>query len=261
MNLQLDLENLSDQYTSNSQKIRVLTETWVSENMFCPRCAVNHIEKFENNRPVADFYCEECKNIYELKSKSGKLSDMINDGAYSTMIERITSNTNPDFFFMNYDKNTYEVRNFLVIPKHFFTPNIIIKRKPLSQNARRAGWVGCNIDLSGIPQEGRIFIIKNGREIPKENVVDNIHKNLFLGGEEISSRGWLLDIMRCAENIKTQEFSLSEIYDYEKYLQELHPNNHNIKAKIRQQLQILRDNGYIEFLGNGKYVRRNYEEI
>lgn len=67
--------------------------------------------------------------------------------------------------------------------------------------------------------------------------------------------------MRCIENIKTQEFSLSKIYDYEKYLQELHPNNHSIKAKIRQQLQILRNNGYLEFLGNGKYVRRNYEEI
>jgi type II restriction enzyme len=186
---------------------------------------------------------------------------MINDGAYSTMVERITSNTNPDFFFMNYDKNTYEIKNFFVIPKYFFTPNIIIKRKPLSQNARRAGWVGCNIDLRGIPQEGRIFIVKEGKEISKENVVENIQKNLFLSGEEISSRGWLLDIMRCIEDIKKPEFSLSEIYNYEKFLQELHPNNNNIKAKIRQQLQILRDKGYLEFLEKGKYARRSYEKI
>ena len=217
MNLQLDVESLSEQYTSNSQKIRVLTESWVSNNMFCPRCAENHIAKFENNKPVADFYCEKCKNIYELKSKAGKLRDVINDGAYSTMVERITSNTNPDFFFMNYDKNTYEIKNFLVIPKYFFTPNIIIKRKPLSSTARRAGWVGCNIDLTGIPQEGRIFIVKEGKEISKENVVENIQKNLFLSGEEISSRGWLLDIMRCIEDIKKPEFSLSEIYNYEKF--------------------------------------------
>ncbi|WP_461207931.1 hypothetical protein [Clostridium sp. DL1XJH146] len=28
-----------------------------------------------------------------------------------------------------------------------------------------------------------------------------------------------------------------------------------MKAKIRQQLQILRDNGIIEFLGNGRYKK------
>jgi type II restriction enzyme len=33
----------------------------------------------------------------------------------------------------------------------------------------------------------------------------------------------------------------------------LHPQNRNIEAKIRQQLQMLRDHGLIEFLGNGRY--------
>ncbi|HHD16183.1 MAG TPA: restriction endonuclease, partial [Euryarchaeota archaeon] len=32
-----------------------------------------------------------------------------------------------------------------------------------------------------------------------------------------------------------------------------HPNNRHIKAKIRQQLQILRDENIIEFIGNGLY--------
>ena len=34
-----------------------------------------------------------------------------------------------------------------------------------------------------------------------------------------------------------------------------HAENHNIKAKLRQQLQMLRDRGVIEFLGNGLYRR------
>lgn len=42
--------------------------------------------EFENNRPVADFYCQKCSEEYELKSKNGKLTNTITDGAYATMI-------------------------------------------------------------------------------------------------------------------------------------------------------------------------------
>ena len=36
-----------------------------------------------------------------------------------------------------------------------------------------------------------------------------------------------------------------------------HPDNHHIKDKIRQQLQMLRDNGIIEFIGRGHYRKNN----
>ncbi|HDT15115.1 MAG TPA: hypothetical protein ENN55_02790 [Firmicutes bacterium] len=35
---------------------------------------------------------------------------------------------------------------------------------------------------------------------------------------------------------------------------EIHPENRNIKPKIRQQLQFLRDKGYLYFEGKGRYV-------
>lgn len=173
------------------------------------------------------------------------------------MIERITSKTNLDFFFLTYNSYNYSVENLLIIPKHFFVPNIIIKRKPLSDSARRKGWVGCNINLSNIPNAGKIFIVKNKKEIPKKQVLNNVRKNAFLEHNELSYRGWILDIMKCIDKIKQNEFSLSDVYKFENYLHEIHPSNNNIKAKIRQQLQILRDNGYIEFLGNGKYLKRS----
>ena len=103
MNLQLD-SNLSTSYRSKSQIARVITEDWVYRNMYCPRCGFMRIEQFENNQPVADFFCPACHNEYELKSKNGILGSKINDGAYSTMIERITGNNNPDFFFMSYSR-------------------------------------------------------------------------------------------------------------------------------------------------------------
>ncbi|MGC8581819.1 MAG: hypothetical protein ACP5MW_05710, partial [Thermoplasmata archaeon] len=40
-----------------------------------------------------------------------------------------------------------------------------------------------------------------------------------------------------------------------RFLAEKHPNNKHIKDKIRQQLQILRERGYLEFKGNGKYEK------
>ena len=89
------------------------------------------------------------------------------------MIERINSNQNPNFFFLTYSKEL-SVNNFLLIPNHFFTPNIIQKRKPLSENAKRAGWIGCNIDISNVPESGKIFIVENQQEVDKQTVLANI---------------------------------------------------------------------------------------
>lgn len=252
MDLRFDV-SVVEHYHSNSQIARILTEDWVKKNMYCPRCGNLRIEQFENNRPVADFFCPACKNEFELKSKAGILGHKINDGAYETMIERITSNQNPDFFFMSYSKKDYTVNNLILIPKHFFVPGIIEKRKPLAQTARRAGWVGCNILIEQIPEQGRIPIVSNGRVIEASQVVKRVGLSNRLEMKDIHSRGWVLDILTCVNKIPTEHFSLLDVYQFEDELQVKHPQNNNIKPKIRQQLQVLRDRGFIEFLGNGNY--------
>ena len=93
------------EYKSQTQKIRVMTEGWVNKSVFCPNCG-NALNRFENNSPVADFYCKKCAEEYELKSKNGAMGKKIVDGAYSTMIERLKSDNNPNFFFLTYDKST-----------------------------------------------------------------------------------------------------------------------------------------------------------
>lgn len=252
MNLAID-NSIIGNYHSGTQIARVLTENWVNQNMYCPRCGDLHIRHFENNRPVADFYCPSCNNEYELKSKDGNLGHKVNDGAYSTMIERITSNNNPDFFFMSYSKKELKVKDFVLVPKHFFVPNIIEKRKPLAPTARRAGWIGCNILIDKIPEQGKIKIVSNGEIINIHTVVDKVNKSNQLEIKNVSSRGWLMDVLNCVNKISSQLFTLDEIYKYENELYIKHPQNHNIKPKIRQQLQFLRDKGFIEFLGNGRY--------
>jgi len=244
---------LATQYKNQSQAIRVMTENWVKNEIFCPNCG-NFVNDFKNNSPVADFYCENCREEYELKSKKDEMGKKIVDGAYGKMIERLNSTNNPSFFFLNYDLQDYRVQNFVVIPKHFFIPEIIEKRKPLSENARRAGWIGCNILLQSIPQSGKIFYIKNGTPENKGDVLKNWQKTLFLReSSNVALRGWILDVMNCIDKLNKKDFTLDEIYDFENILSKKHPENKHIKDKIRQQLQFLRDKGYLKFLDRGKY--------
>lgn len=247
---------IADKYSSNSQKIRVLTEGWVGEYIFCPSCG-KQVSDYKNNKPVADFYCSTCHEDYELKSKKDKIGKKIVDGAYATMIERLNSDSNPNFFFLNYDKNNYNIFNFMVIPKHFFIPEIIEKRKPLSSTARRAGWVGCNILLDTIPNSGKIFYIKNSEIQSKDKILEEWNKTSFLKkSTNLDSKGWLLDTIKCIEKINKKDFTLNDLYKFEKILRIKHPENNNIQAKIRQQLQILRDKEYLKFTSRGKYGLR-----
>ena len=48
-------------------------------------------------------------------------------------------------------------------------------------------------------------------------------------------------------------FTLEQMYKFEQILSIKHPENHHVRDKIRQQLQVLRDNGIIEFVGRGHY--------
>ena len=244
--------SLSEKYNSSAQKIRVMSESWLGDNMYCPNCGNPRISHLSNNSPVADFQCDNCGEIYELKSKNGNLGKKIADGAYSTMIERITSDSNPDLFLLQYSESL-SVTELLLIPRFFFVPDIIEKRKPLAATARRHGWIGCNILFGEIPQQGKISVIQNSRILDRQNVIQNYDRIKQLRTKSIDSRGWLLDVLSCINDISKTEFTLSDVYGYVEVLQKKHINNNNVEAKIRQQLQFLRDKGFIEFLGKGQY--------
>jgi len=246
-------ESFADTYRNPAQIARILTEHWVSDNMYCVNCGHEKLSHFGNNRPVADFYCSSCQEEFELKSKNGRLGNKVVDGAYQTMLQRIHSANNPNFFFLSYDKENMAVKDFLIIPKHYFVSDIIEKRKPLKKTARRAGWVGCSILLKEIPETGRIFIVKDSQVIDKENVVSKWKSTEFLKEFDSNKRGWMIDVLRCIEAISEKEFRLERVYKFEDILQVKHPQNNFIRDKIRQQLQVLRDKGVIEFISRGMY--------
>lgn len=255
--MKLGFDEIQSTYTSGSQSARAWTETWVRTWAYCPHCGNAQMSQFPNNSPVADFLCATCKEEFELKSQKRKFGPKVSDGAYKTKCERLAASNNPNLLLMNYNRKSLAVVNLFIVPKHFFVPEIIQKRKPLAATARRAGWIGSNILLSEIPESGKIHMVQNGVIRPKELVLEEWQKTLFLRSKSLEARGWLLDVLKCVESFGRREFRLEDVYAFEQHLGDLYPGNQNVRPKIRQQLQYLRDRGFVEFVSRGNYRLRS----
>jgi type II restriction enzyme len=59
--------------------------------------------------------------------------------------------------------------------------------------------------------------------------------------------------MNCIDRLNKRKFNLEEVYLFEKFLAGKYPENKHIKDKTRQQLQFLRDKGYLRFVARGEY--------
>jgi type II restriction enzyme len=136
------------------------------------------------------------------------------------------------------------------------TLSCIQPRKPLSPNARRAGWIGCNIVLKDIPVDGKIPIIEERKVVSPETVRLSYSRFSFLSEKKYNVRGWTADILKFIRELGKRDFTLAEAYSFDRQLQQLHSDNKNIRPKIRQQLQILRHRGILEFRGRGQYSFR-----
>ena len=94
------------------------------------------------------------------------------------------------------------------------------------------------------------------RGLPKELVLKRWSQTCFLREEGPAARGWLIEVMKCIEETGRVEFEIADIYQFEERMRRLYPGNLHVREKMRQQLQLLRDKGFIEFLGRGRYRRR-----
>ena len=252
MDLSMYQKEVLESYKSNSQIARVLTENWFSSEMYCPCCLNEKVTDYPNNQKANDFFCEFCKNDFQLKSSKKPIDKKIVDGEFNTMVSVIQRGKAPNFVILHYSTDDWVVKSLTMIPKFFVTFSMLEQREPLSQSARRAGWTGCNFLLDKLPKEGKITII-NKEIIEDKNEVNRIwRKMFFLANKKPEFRGWTSDVLKIVQE-QNQFFTLNDIYKYEKYFKELHPENNNIKAKIRQQLQILRDNNILKFKNRGIY--------
>jgi len=248
----LDLQKAQG-YKSPSQIARVLTEDWGARNLFCTSCRRSRLEAASNNTAVFDFVCDSCSETYQLKSQRIPIGNKVIDAAYEPMITSIKENKTPNLLFLHYNAENYGIENLILVPRFFISASCIEARKPLSRNARRAGWRGCYIVLRQLPIDGRISIIRERGSVRPDVVRRQYNRFKFLSGKRDELRGWTADVLKVIRELGKKDFSLEEAYAFEPCLQKLHPANRHVRPKIRQQLQMLRDKGILKFTGKGRY--------
>ena len=244
---------LAQSYKSPAQQARVVTEAWGEENLFCPGCDSMRLTRSAPNREAVDYACPSCRELFQLKSRSTPMAGKIVDAAYDAMQRAIISGHTPNLFALHYDRSDWEVLDLLVVPRFAYSLSAIEKRPPLSSTARRANWVGCNILLGNIPPDARIAIVRGGKLTDARVVRQQYARLRPLERIKHDARGWTLDVLNVVRGLNKEEFILQDVYAFAGHLQELHPDNRHVRDKIRQQLQVLRDLGFVEFLGRGRY--------
>jgi type II restriction enzyme len=252
MQLGMDVK-VAAAYKSKAQRIRVMSEAWASENLHCPCCPSNTIEQCRNNREAVDYTCNSCDSSFQLKSSRTDYGSRIVDGAFTAMMRAVAHGAAPNLLLLHYDSRRWEVRDLTLIPHFALTSSCIEKRTALGPSARRAGWVGCNILLCNIPPDVRIPWVEDSVAASPLEVRTKFRSVSSLANVTPAERGWTLDTLKVVRAIGRQEFTLADVYGHVGELQALHPSNRHVRDKIRQQLQILRDLGFLQFLGHGIY--------
>ncbi|MGB8259631.1 MAG: DpnI domain-containing protein [Terracidiphilus sp.] len=251
MNLNCDL-SLAAGYDSAAQRARVLSEAWFAKNAYCLACDADEVEKTPANTKATDFICPKCSHRYELKTFSKRPAGSLVDGAYDSMMQRILGGTAPTLCLLE-RTDEWRIRCFSAIYSGFLVPAVIEKRPPLGPNARRAGWVGCNIRLNEVGEDGEVAVVRNGVIQPAADVRRRFQRFLPLGRRSAEQRGWTLLTLRMVRSLAKREFTLQEVYALEAEFARAYPGNRHVRDKIRQQLQILRDLGLLSFEGRGEY--------
>lgn len=110
--------------------------------------------------------------------------------------------------------------------------------------------------LDSVPKEQKPRFQLEDKELFKGVPVEEIDADKYEGGIDsirLNLKGWEKDVFDVLNEIKFDIFKLNDVYKYQVSLKSLHPRNRYIKDKIRQQLQVLRDLGLLQFLGGGVY--------
>ena len=126
-------------------------------------------------------------------------------------------------------------------------------RNRLSSAAKRSGWQGSKILLGQLSEDARVDVVSKGASRDPSEARDRCVESICLHAELTDRIAWRLDVRTscyacptalCTNGMSVYDFTLQEFN--QRFLGELklrYPRTRNVEAKIRQQLQVLRDGG------------------
>lgn len=121
------------------------------------------------------------------------------------------------------------------------------------EKQEEGGFVALSEEYSGAVGQGEteeeaIEDLKKAIKFLKEIEEDEkVHKEL----------DWYNEIEWCVARVPPT-FTLKDIYEFEKELKRKHPKNKNIRAKIRQQLQVMVKREILKRVEEGKYKKIHF---
>jgi len=152
-----EIQQINNKWKSKSRIYGEVIELWVENNLPCS-CNGKLITQPANQKSI-DSTCNKCGKNIQIKSSSkqfkiNRKNELKILGAeFTTTLNSVNSNLNWDLMLVHYNKD----ENFVVEIKLVKSKNIsyknVIPRKPLGQNARRAGWQGCYLVFSEVVVE------------------------------------------------------------------------------------------------------------
>jgi predicted RNA-binding Zn-ribbon protein involved in translation (DUF1610 family) len=243
-------------YTSNSQRARRVTEAWGETGLYCSACARDVLVRLPENTRATDFFCPDCTARYQLKSQNKPMTSRVLGSNYRRMIEAIQIDQTPHFYLLNYKLPEWLVCDLILIPRFVITASVILPRKPLRETARRKHWQGYMLDLDQIPTVAKISLVTAGTIRRPSEVRADFARLEPVRKLKIEQRGWTLDLLRCVESLPSAVFHNEDAYGFETRLAALHPENRHVRDKIRQQLQVLRDAGFLDHIERGMWRRK-----
>lgn len=141
--LEKKMDNLQKEtgWTSPSRLMGELCERYVAQCVSCPRCETNGVlRRLPTNTPCVDAVCVDCGQCYQIKGvrNANRCPSSVLGGEYQTTVKGHRAQRIDFLVVVCEDLRVFHMKDYRIFP-----------RKPLSPNARRAGWQGCVIRFKG----------------------------------------------------------------------------------------------------------------
>ena len=150
---------------TSRQALGALGEELVAKHCDCPRCKrSSSLRQLPTNFKCADLLCDFCGYLGQVKAASSRdvkiLPSRILGAAWSVQKERMDAGIYFPLFLVLVEVGHRFAIYYL--PADLQTPAMFVKRAPLSDGARRAGWQGFVYDISSVRVRG-VVQLKEGR--------------------------------------------------------------------------------------------------